>query len=175
MYIKILILLFGYIYKVYMVNVQINNDEDSMNNFIDKINELSLNTDNDEITMIFDDDEYKISNKGRNIFNLYTSLIFEGNNGTVFDFQESGSQFNFIFKPQASNVKIIFKNIHFRNYKIGEYLMFFSITYNNNNFHIEFDNCIFDDIQTLMINVFYTTLKITQSSPQMSFNNCEFK
>lgn len=175
MYIKILILLFGYIYKVYMVNVKINNDEDSMDNFVDKINELSLNTDNNEITMIFDDDEYKISNKGRNNFNLYTSLIFHSNNGTVFDFQESGSQFTFIFKSQASNVKIIFKNIHFRNYKIGEYLMFFSITYNNNNFHIEFDNCIFDDIQTVMINTLYTTLKVVQTSPQMTFNNCKFK
>lgn len=171
-----LLLSIVFIRKVFLINIKIKNDTESMENFADTLNNISTVSDYEEIKVLFEDDYYKLATFGRNIFNVYTNIIFYSEKGTIFDFQgNQKSELNFLF--QAYNKKIKFQNITFYNHckpdKIS-YMIYFNIPFENNEYQIEFDNCTFRDNQGLLLSFSHICTKSSQTDPQALFNNCNF-
>ncbi|ORX79567.1 hypothetical protein BCR32DRAFT_269398 [Anaeromyces robustus] len=161
------------ILNVYSYDIKIKNDEQSMLNFVDTINNLYSN---DIIKINLCESSYKIAIKGTNQFNVRTSLIFYSEKGAILDFQNQ-SKGTFNFQINVENVEVIFKNITFTNYNgiLDEETMFIISTLNENNkYTFKFENCIFkDNTGTIFYNRVGCT-KLIQSNPQIIFNNCQF-
>ncbi|OUM58115.1 hypothetical protein PIROE2DRAFT_16696 [Piromyces sp. E2] len=163
---------------IFSYEIKIKNDEESMENFVSIINEISKTFLYEEIKIILEDEYYYIPHKGRNIFNIQSNVIFYSEKGSVFDFQNTDKgEISFLFNSQAQDKKLIFKNITFCNYYNIEkmaYLLYFKISLAYDNYRIEFDNCTFKNNRGLILNFSHTCIKSIQSEPQVYFNNCTF-
>ncbi|KAG4089152.1 hypothetical protein H8356DRAFT_1367684 [Neocallimastix lanati (nom. inval.)] len=149
-----------------------------MNYLVDSMNNLSYNQDIDEIKLFFDEDNYKISFSSRNVVELSKNIYFYSKNGTIFDFQNDfKNQIFFIYKAGSENVKVKFKNITFYNFTFRDFRSFMIMFYNTsiyNYFSIEFDNCTFTEIYSLLFYFEYNCYKSVTLLPQIVFNNCKF-
>ncbi|KAL6590494.1 hypothetical protein U3516DRAFT_857009, partial [Neocallimastix sp. 'constans'] len=171
-----LILLYLVAY-VQTIEVIIDNDETSMVNFA-KIVTMYSNFEYDEIKLIFNENYYKIANEGKNRFNVKSDLIFYSEKGTIFDFQDDDrSNLSFFFQPDYTNKTITFYNISFINY-YSEYEKSSSLIYfifpKNSDHYIEFNNCIFRNLRSLLFNFEHSCVNSVQTSiPQVSIINCK--
>jgi len=169
----IFILLICYINTVYLKDIIINNDDDSIVNSVKDIENLKT------IRLIFNTDIYKIPTDGQTHLNIYNAntLIFYSENGTIFDFQNS-ERTTFSLHLETNQVTVIFQNItfiNFGNYILSNIKMFFlSLKNYSDKFTVKFDNCIFKDSVTI-IQAAITCTKKTQTTPQLIFNNCKFR
>jgi len=143
---------------------------------IEKIAEMVNKNDANEYNVFFDYPYYNISNAGRNQFEIQSNLIFNSKIGTVFNFQnDSRSNFVFNLKRNFVNKKIIFQNITFYNYILENLITLKIEEIDDNNFTIEFDNCTFIDNSGYIININFAPFKYFSNSPQVIFNNCQFR
>lgn len=169
------VLLFIYLFNcTYLIDITFRNN-DALDDLSDKINSLSINN---EIKIIFKDYYYKFSSRGRYNYNLYNTLIFHSETGSLFDFQDIGKKkFNFFFHQKINNKKLVFRNITFYNYHdngINTSLFFIDILIDDENYYIEFDNCTFLEIRSTIFQISHSCLEFITSKPQISFNNCIF-
>ncbi|OUM67072.1 hypothetical protein PIROE2DRAFT_5560 [Piromyces sp. E2] len=149
-----------------------------MEEFLSTINTIGFSNKYNKIKINLIDKIYNVTTNGRNSLNIFTDIIFYSEKGTIFDFQNSDkSHITIEFKPNLTNAKIIFQNITFYNYNydvLDKYLLFFDITYDHNDFLIEFDNCTFKNINSCIFSLGYYCMKSLKNSPQIIFNNCKF-
>ncbi|ORX76880.1 hypothetical protein BCR32DRAFT_270994 [Anaeromyces robustus] len=173
-----LILYLCIIKRVYSLDIElsIKNDESVLENLADNVSSL-INY--EKVTLNFNEEIYKIPCTGRNHFNVYNTVIYYSENGTIFDFQElDTSSLYFHFGKNVDNKKLIFKNITFFNYDVNKlyhetYMMFFDYECNY-EVTIEFENCVFRDSINSLFHIRYQCRKAIQSSPQVIFKNCKF-
>jgi len=171
----ILIQLFIYfISKIYSIKIEIKNNEKVMQNLSNTINDRQT----DELKLIFNENYYNISTLSNNNFSVQKNLIFYSEKGTIFDFHNTHqTSLAFNIKPDTSLIKIKFYNITFFNYfdeALSNGLSFFSIPINHNNYEIEYNNCKFIQIKGYLFIISYDSVKVTQTTPQLIFNNCSF-
>jgi len=164
-----------FISKIYSSDIIIKNDENVMKNLYSTINQKQTQGD---VKLIFNESFYNISTATNNSFDVQRSITFYSEKGTVFNFQHShASKFTFNFKHDVNNVKIKFQNITFYDFVGDSYssLLYFIITIvNHNTYEIEFNNCKFIGDKGVLLNLSYYSKKVTQTSPQVIFNNCSF-
>ncbi|KAG4086156.1 hypothetical protein H8356DRAFT_133586 [Neocallimastix lanati (nom. inval.)] len=176
-FMKLYIILICLIHEIYSIEISVKSEK-NISDVIDDLNSLLFNQDINEIKLFFDDDNYKISSSSRNVIDVSKNIYFYSKNGTVFDFQNNfKNQIFFIYKPGVTDIKIVFKNITFYNFtyrSYKEFLMMFHISNSDNNFQIEFDNCTFMDIYSLLFYIQHSCYESTTSLPQTIFNNCKF-
>ncbi|ORX47932.1 hypothetical protein BCR36DRAFT_294823 [Piromyces finnis] len=166
------------ILKVSTIDVKIENDNNSIKNLPETVNQL-MQTSYDEVKLIFNDNHYAIAKSSSNKFNIKKTLIFYSDNGTVFDYQyHSSTSFNFNFQSMKNDIRIIFQNITFYNFyddgNVNNNFMFFDLPFEHNNYQIEFNNCIFKKVHGLISKYYYASSKSVQSSPQAKYINCKF-
>jgi len=165
-------LLICFIGKIYSSEIIIKNKDKIMQNINIIINNQQQGN---ELNLIFDEDYYKIGANATNSFHVEKGLIFYSENGTTFDFSHSHLT-SLAFYIDNSYSKVKFYNITFDDYYSEPfgYLITFFISNKNNNFEIEFNNCKFTNILGMIGNFRYESIKATQSTPQVIFNNCSF-
>jgi len=107
------IILFYFIVKAYLIEINLKNDDESMETLASKINNIQTISDYDEIKILLNDNYYKIAANSQNNFILNTSLIFHSNNGTYFDFQKIfKTELLFHIQPTSKKIKLYFKTSH---------------------------------------------------------------
>ncbi|ORX82768.1 hypothetical protein BCR32DRAFT_292411 [Anaeromyces robustus] len=171
--IQILFILQSFIIKVYSLEIILNNKSPTLESIASTVtNALSSN----DVKVILPDNIYKIPISGQNTFNIKNTLTFYSKDGSTFDFQnsEKGS-FNINIGQGLNKKKLVFENIHFKNFK-SDSLRMFDVKYSDetNTFSIEFINCTFDNNIGTIFNFGITCTSSIQSSPQVLFNNCRF-
>jgi len=171
------IILFYFIVKAYLIEINLKNDDESMETLASKINNIQTISDYDEIKILLNDNYYKIAANSQNNFILNTSLIFHSNNGTYFDFQKIfKTELLFHIQPTSKKIKIIFQNITFYNFfniNKKNTLFTFSLQSDSINYQIFFENCTFMDIPTKILYFQYSNREFL-NEPQVILNNCKF-
>ncbi|KAL6599709.1 hypothetical protein U3516DRAFT_643530 [Neocallimastix sp. 'constans'] len=134
---------------------------------------------NQEIIFYFPDKEYDFSVLSSTTLNFIISsniTFYNYNkNKTIFNFKNKefkGININF-----KNNGKLRFYNILFKNYSTNsKELYLIKSFYNeiNTNYHLVFEDCIFEDISSNLYLSVSRCLKITQNEPHTLFYNCQF-
>jgi len=133
-----------------------------------------------EIRIVFDDEEYFIDPRGQNHFNIYYTLIFYTEKGSILNYSLSyNTSFRFHFLPESeSDIKrLYFKNLTFKDFDghaWETHLLFFSVDTDKNDFYIEFDNCTFINITGILLHMEVTFKQLQYETPQVLFKNCTF-
>jgi len=178
LWIRLYIILFYFIIKVYLIELKLSNDEESMNTLASRVNDLQTMSIYNEIKLLLNEDYYISATNSKNNFMVNTILIFQSDNGTTIDFQKSPkSRLFFDFSANTLNKKVIFRNITFYNYSDDDEeinrLLTFTFPAESNNYQVIFENCIFEDIYYEMFNFRYSNLYFI-NNPQVYFNNFIF-
>jgi len=177
LWIRLYIILFYFIIKVYLIELKLSNDEESMNTLASRVNDLQTMSIYNEIKLLLNEDYYLSAKNSKNNFMVNTILTFQSDNGTTIDFQKSfKSVLSFDFSANSLDKKVIFRNITFYNYSNVEKtnkLLTFTFPAESSNYQVIFENCIFEDIYYEIFYFDYSNLYFT-NNPQVYFNNCTF-
>ncbi|ORX65790.1 hypothetical protein BCR32DRAFT_306064 [Anaeromyces robustus] len=161
------------------VLIKLNNDKNTMEDLGNSISKILSTSKDNEVQIELGEKNYNIAPNGINNFYLYSSLTFYSNNGTIFNFQnDHNSRLYFEMVSGISDIHIKFQNITFYNFSNSDDTQFDMFIFNSfedtDRFQIEFENCIFKNIQSNILNFLVSCKKSTQTKPQIIINNCQF-
>jgi len=178
LFIRILLFLKCFFVKVYSYDIAIKSDIENMDKLYLVYDEISKSMKYREIRIVLDDEEYFVEPRGRNHFNIYYTLIFYTEKGSILNYGSTyTSSFRFHFLPESDIKKLYFKNLTFRDFDGHAWLthlIYLSVDTDKNDFYVEFDNCTFINITGYLLHMEVTFKQFQYETPQVLFKNCTF-
>jgi len=178
LFIRLFLILKYIVVKVYSYDIAIKSDDD-MSKLYTPYNELNKAMKYREYRILFDDDEeYFLECLGQNHFNVYYTLMFLSEKGSILNFGTDyiGSM-KFHLLPGTDMKKVYFKNLTFKDFdghNMKHQLFHFSLSSDKNDVYIEFENCTFINITGYSLQMEVTYKNIIYDTPQFVFKNCTF-